>query len=572
MSSLDRIRQRNAQWGLAYLAAVWVLLQVLAFIAQSFGWSPRVARVATVIAMAGLVVTLVLAWYHGERGRQRASLAEIVILGVIILAGGGAAWALRGDPAPAVITTTTAPATEQNSIAVLPFVDMSASRDQEYFSDGVAEEILNGLAKIPGLRVAARTSSFSFKDKNVPVDEVGKRLRVANVLEGSVRRSGDKVRITAQLIDVSNGYRVWSETFDRELKDIFVVQDEISRAIAGRLSVRFASAHTESNVTTNQNAYDAYLRGRYFFAKRTPDGLRRAEQFFQTASTLDPNFAPAHSGLAATLLVLPLYDDVDVKEVRPRARNAVLRALQLDSTLADGWAGLAYIRMSYDHDWQGAAEAFNRALERNPNDANTYTWYGDFLSGQGLVAQSIAQYERAVQLDALSALRHLSLGWMLMANRRFNDSERELTLATELDPNLVDGHTHLARLRLFQGQHETAIKGLEDSVEKSQRRANELGYLGHAYATAGRRDDAVRILNELEARRASGTATPLSIAFVQIGLGDHDKAFKAIEQARKDGDMWLTENNVDLIFDPLRADPRWERLRGRMGLGAVTAR
>lgn len=571
MISLDRIRQRKlVQWGIAYLAVAWVLLQVLAFVSQSFDWSPRVARVATVIAVAGLVAVLVLAWFHGERGRQRASVAEAVILGAVLIAGVIAAWRLRGNDAAVVVTGMTPPV-EQNSIAVLPFIDMSAGQDQEYFSDGVAEEILNALARIPGLRVAARTSSFSFKDRNVPVDEVGKRLRVANVLEGSVRRAGDKVRITAQLIDVSNGYHVWSETFDRQLQDIFDVQQEISRTIADRLRVRFAPTHTEAKITTNQDAYDAYLRGRYFLAKRTPDGLRRAEQYFRTSSTLDPNFAPAYAGMAAALLVLPLYADIDASEVRPRARKAVLRALELDSTLADGWAGLGYIRMSYDHDWQGAAEAFDRALSINSNDANTHIWYGDFLSGQGLVRESIPHYERAVQLDALSAIRHVSLGWMLMAGRRFDDSARELQLATELDPNLVDGHTHLARLRLFQGHYEAAIKGLEAAVAQSQRRAVEVGFLGHAYAVAGRRADALRIIDELETRRASGNATSMAIAFVHIGLGNIDQAFRAIEQARRAGDMWLTENNPDLIFDPLREDPRWDRLRKRMGIGVVTA-
>jgi TolB-like protein len=218
MNFVDRIRNRKlAQWGLAYLAGAWVLLQVLDFVSGSFGWSPRVARVATVLAAAGFLAVLVLAWYHGERGRQKPGVAELAILGVITIAGGGAAWMLRGDaPQPLPVVAASEPI-EQNSIAVLSFVDMSAGKDQEYFSDGISEEILNALARTPGLRVAARTSSFLFKGKQVKVEEVGRQLRVANVLEGSVRRFQDRVRIAAQLIDARNGFQIWSATYDRDL-------------------------------------------------------------------------------------------------------------------------------------------------------------------------------------------------------------------------------------------------------------------------------------------------------------------------------------------------------------------
>ena len=565
MTSISRIRQRKlAQWGLAYLAGAWVLLQVLGFVAQSFAWSPQVARVATVLAIAGFLVVLVLAWYHGDQGRQHVSAVEIVVLTIVILAGGSAAWVLRGPRAAAAVALPAVTETrEQNSIAVLPFVDLSAGKDQEYFSDGVSEEILNALARIPGLRVAARTSSFSFRNKDVQVAEVGRQLRVSNVLEGSVRRVGNRVRITTQLINASNGFQVWSESFDRDLQDIFAVQQEISQAIASKLRLQFSVPEPAAAEGTSQTAYDQYLRGRFFFNKRTPDGLRRAEEYFKRAIGTDPNFAPAHSGLAGTLLVLPLYADVDVSKLRPRVRAAVTRALQLDSTLADGWAGLAYIRMSYDHDWQGAASAFERSLRLNPSDPNTRTWYGDFLSAQQQLKPAIAQYERATQLDPLSALRRISLGWMLSADHRLEEAERELQLATELDPALVDGRTHLARIRFFQGKREQGIAELERVVELSERRTVELGYLGYAYGIAGRRADAEKLLQELESRGTS-TSTPTAMAFVYVGLGDYDRAFDALELARRAGDMWLTENNMDLIFDPLRRDPRWKKLLSRM--------
>ena len=222
--------------------------------------------------------------------------------------------------------------------------------------------------------------------------------------------------------------------------------------------------------------------------------------------------------------------------------------------------------MSYDHDWKAAEAAFRRAEQLNPNDANTQTWYGDFELGRGNAAAGVEHYKHGVQVDPLSAFLHLSVGWGSMAMRAFDVAEEQFGLTIELDPTLVDGYTHLARLRLFQGRHEEAVRGLEEAVERSQRRATELGYLGHAYAVSGRTADAQRILRELAEKRAATHITPLASAMVYTGLGELDAAFAALEQARQEGDMWLTENNVDLVFESLHADRRWKQLRKRMGI------
>jgi TolB-like protein/Tfp pilus assembly protein PilF len=558
--SIAEIRQRKlVQWGLGYLAAAWALLQVLQFLAQSFEWPSPVLRVVTVLAAAGFVAVLILAWYHGERGQQRVTLLELLLLAAVLAVGSATAWVMRGESneaAPLILPA------EKNSIAVLPFADMSASQDQAYFSDGITEEILNALAKTRGLRVAARTSAFSFKGKDVPIDEIARRLRVTHVLEGSVRKSGDRVRITTQLIDASNGYHLWSETFDRDLQDIFAVQEEISKTIADKLQLEI----TGVTPTTGQQAYELYLKGRYAFARRTPDGLRGAVQYFEQAIAADPKFAPSHAGLAGALIVLPIYTDARPADLQPRAKAAANMALSLDSTLAEAWATLGYARFSYDHDWAGAETAFRRALTLNPNFVTANHWYGDYLAGTGQGKESLRYYERAAQLDPLSALLNLSLGWMYMANRRFDEAVAQMQRAIQLDSTLVDSHTHLARTRLFQGRHAEAIAGLERAVEVSGRRSLELAFLGHAYATAGRRADALGVLAELEARSKRGYVSPLTLAFVHIGLGDLDRAFAELDQARKAGDPWLTENHVDLIFDPLRHDRRWKKLLKQMGI------
>jgi adenylate cyclase len=571
MTSINHIRQRKlVQWLLGYIAAAWVSLQVLQFLAGSFDWPSQILRVASILAGAGAVVTLVLAWFHGEKGRQNVGATEVLLLAIALGIGGALAWIYRGAPADVSPTEPLLLPIEQNSIAVLPFADVSAGKDQDYFSDGITEEILNALARTPGLRVAARTSSFSFKDKHVPIDEIASRLRVAHVLEGSVRKAGDQTRITVQLIDAANGYQLWSEVFERELKDIFAVQDEISRAIVEKLRVQLTTSRLAPTTasTADEQAYDLYLRGRFFWSKRTPEALQRAVHYFTQAIAQDPDFARAHAGLASALLVLPLYSDAKTTELQPRARAAALRALALDSTLADAWATLGYVRMSYEHDWRGADEAFRKALRLNPNDANTHMWYGDFQSGRGNVADALLYYRRAVQLDPLSPLLRFSLGWVYTWQRRFDEGIAELQRAIELDPTLVDSYTHLARTRLFQGRYSEAINGLEEAVVRSGRRSLELGFLGHAYAVAGRTPDAQHILDELEARRRTAYVTPLAFAMVYIGMRDFDRAFEALERARKDGDMWLTENNADLVFDPLRNDSRWAALMKRLGIPA----
>jgi TolB-like protein/Tfp pilus assembly protein PilF len=559
--------RKIAQWGLGYLAAAWLSLQVLQYLADSFGWPSQVQRIAAVVALVGLIVTLVLAWYHGERGRQRVSIAEAVLLALVLVGGGALAWVFRGNSTPEKSSGADALPVEQNSIAVLPFTQSTANQEDDYFGDGIAEEILDALAKTPGLRVAARTSSFSFKGVNAPVEEIGKKLHVAHVLDGSVRREGNVVRITVQLVDAAKGYQLWSEKFDRELKDIFKVQEEVSRAIVDKLQIHLTRPQQALAArTSNNEAFDLYMRGRYFLAKRTQDALPKAEQHFVRALALDPNFADAHAGLAATLLVLPLYVDTEVAAVRPRARAAAERAVELDSALADGWAALAYVRMSYDHDWAGAESAFKKAERLNPNDANTQLWFGDFESGRGNTAAGVRHYARGVQLDPLSAPLHLSLGWGHSWTKRFEEAANEFSLAIELDPTLVDAHTQLARTRFFQGRQEEGVRGLEQAVERSQRRAIELGLLGNAYAKIGRTSDAQRILAELKQRRAATHFSALPEAMVYIGLGDFDRAFESLEDARREGEMWLTENNLDLVFEPLHADRRWNQLRKRMGI------
>jgi TolB-like protein len=361
----NRLRQRKLfQWALAYLAGAWLLLQVLDLLAGRFGWPDALFRVAAVLLGVGFLAALVLAWYHGERGEQKVTAMEIGMLaGILVMAGAAVAFVGGGTgeraPAPdpaAARSPESAAVAEQGSVAVLRFADMSPAQDQEYLSDGIAEEILNALAKLEGLRVAARTSSFSFEGKDVPIPEIARQLEVAHVLEGSVQRAGDRVRITAQRIDAKTGYHLWSEKYDREIDDVFAVQDEIARAIVEALRVtltgdrggRLAEAGTD-----DIEAYSLYLQGRFYFNKYTEADLRRSIELYQQALAKDPGYARASAAIA--FVWTGLADDwVAPKEAYPQARAAALQALALDSTLSAGHVALGAVLMLHDWDLAGA--------------------------------------------------------------------------------------------------------------------------------------------------------------------------------------------------------------------------
>ena len=345
-----RLRRRKVvQWGLIYVAGAWGFLQGLEYVTEAFHWPEQLRQIALLALLIGLPVILVLAWYHGDRGEQRLGGAELTIITLLFLAGGGIFWlydraietptvADREIVAPAPVV---APA---KSIAVLPFVDMSAGKDQEYFADGLSEELLNLLAKIPELRVAARTSAFKFKGEKINVQEVAQKLNVAHVLEGSVRKSGNKVRITAQLIKAADGYHVWSETYDRTLDDIFVVQDDIAGAVVKALQVTLlGTALATRSKPQDPEAYNLALQGRYFVERRGEKDLERAIDYFQQSRERDPGYAPAWAGLSQAYAGQADSGFVPVADGYRRAREAAEKALALDPQLVDAHLAMGWI-------------------------------------------------------------------------------------------------------------------------------------------------------------------------------------------------------------------------------------
>jgi adenylate cyclase len=428
-----RLRERKlVQWALAYIAAAFALLQALDIVGQQFGWPDSVRRGITVALAIGFFVTIVLAWYHGERGAQRVSGTELLILALLLGIGGVVLW--RAAPtittdkiaadkvAAGKLPTEPAVSGDTHSVAVLPFVNMSDDKSNEYFSDGISEEILNVLARIPGLHVAARTSSFSFRNQEKEIPTIAQELKVRMVLEGSVRKQGERVRVTAQLIDAGSGFHVWSQTYDRDLKDIFAIQDEIASAIAKELQLKLDASHATAAPaadTTDMAAYDLYLKGMALWAARRD--LPGAVEQFRAALKKDPNYAKAWAGLALSYSILPEWAEFSFEESRRLGRDAAEHALALDPALPEPYTALGYMAGS-DFRFSTSHALFERAIAIAPSYATAYQWYGETLQDEGELDAGVEKLRRAVALDPKSSIVNSVYATLLYSAHRDDDA------------------------------------------------------------------------------------------------------------------------------------------------------
>ena len=455
---------------------------------------------------------------------------------------------------------------DQASVAVLPFVNLSGDTASEYFSDGMTEELINALVKVAGLRVPARTSSFAFKGKTGDIAEIGRQLRVAAVMEGSVRRSGNALRITVQLINVADGYHRWSETYERELRDVFAVQEGIARAIVTELAPQLLAGRTGPLVqppTANLAAYDFYLQGRYGWHQRDERGFRAAIAFFEAAIEQDSTFALAYSGLADTYVLSGEQRTLrmPVPEANARAKTAALRAVALGGGLAETHTSLARVLANVDGDYAEAEREFHEAIRLNSRYALGHSWYGLHLRRHhpGRDRDAVRESLIAEELDPLSAGIANNLGIALAAVRRDAEAIARYRKAAQLAPEWATPHGNLARLYLRQGRLQDATAEFEAEHALNPRRG--VGELGHVYGLAGRRDDALRMLAELERRRATDPA-PFGFAMIYAGLGDKDRAFAALDSAIDLIPQYRAQPDLAL-WNPLRSDPRFAKLLPR---------
>ena len=454
------------------------------------------------------------------------------------------------------------------SVAVLPFVNASGEKDFEYFSEGLAEDLINALTKVTGLRVASRTSSFRFKGTDADIRDIGRQLSVSALLEGSVRTFGDRVRITAQLVSVADGYQIWSERYDRDMRDVFAVQDEISRAIVETLKVKLAEKKRLVETTTRDlEAYHLYLKARHFGNKRTAEGLKKAIDAFSQAITKDPTYALAYSGLAETLLLTSFHAPVPPNQVWPKAMAAAGRALALDETLGAAHSSLASVLSAYEWNWVEAEREFKRAIELNPENAMAHMGYGtNFLSPMGRVDEAITEIRRSLELDPISLIAQTTLGGTLHLARQTDAAIAELQKAIELDPNFYFSYWSIGRAYVVSGRFAEAEKAFEKSVELSSGLPNTIGALAHLLIVSGRREEGLKAFEKLLAMSQMTYVPAMLLAAIYVGLGDHETAFAMLQKAYDERSPWMIWLPRELSLEPLHSDPRFAALVRKIGL------
>ncbi|HYR23210.1 MAG TPA: tetratricopeptide repeat protein [Chthoniobacterales bacterium] len=568
------LKRRNVyKVAVAYAVVGWLVIQVTATIVPALHLPDGLTTAVVVLTLVGFPVALVIAWAfemtpEGMKRTENVSPDEVIpqwskkkfaalIIGIAVIAASLLAFQLLRST-----RSTITPAADAKSIAVLPFVNMSADKNDEYLSDGMTEELINVLSKMPGLRVPGRTSCFAFKGKNEEdiFHKVGDQLHVGTVLEGSVRKAGDKLRVTAQLINVSDGYHLWSKDYDGDVKDILNFQSNVAEQVVQALQVQLgteAARALSKKPTENPEAHRLYLLGRYEFGKYSEAGWTSSIRYYEQALKLDPNYALAYCGLADTYaymggVVMPS------KEAVLKEKEFAQRAIQLDPQLAEAHLSLA-CALGGAFDWQNAPIEFDRAIELNPNLAWAYEIYAWFLGGVGRLDEAIAKDKKAIELDPLNSFFQSALAYYLYHARRYDDAIVQIRKTLELDPTSTLARHLLGCCLLWKGDTAGAIAEFQRS-KIVVTGAWYQGLLGHAYAISGDRPKAEQMLRELEEMAKHQYVNSSAFAAIYLGLGEKEKALDWLDVAyeNQESACWLLK--VDPIYDSVRNEPRFQAL------------
>ena len=586
MSFFDELKRRNVfRVGIAYVVVAWLVMQVADVVINNIEAPEWVFQAIMLVLGIGFPVVLIFAWAFEmtpegikkekdvDRSqsitKQTGRKLDFTIIGILVVALTYFIWEARFAVEPAIkeasVATTEQPTAEQQqesvdkSIAVLPFADMSPDKDQEYFTDGLSEELLNLLAKIPELKVAARTSSFQFKGKSGDMADIGKQLKVAHVLEGSVRKSGNKVRITAQLIKAEDGYHLWSETWDRTLDDVFAIQDEIAVAVVDALKITLLGEAPHAT-EADPEAYALYLQGRFFFNQGTRESTAKAQIEFEESLEIDPEYAAAWSGLAETLWTRAGYGYMDYEEGMTQARESVEKALDLDPDLATGWVNLAQLLSTVDWDYAGAGKAVQRALELEPGSSVVQSYAGNYAKFTGQLDEAIVHYKKAIELDPMYHAPRNQLAGVYISLGQLDSAEESIREALYLSPQIPSAHTNLAHILSEQGEYERALAELEKEIDPVWK-----GFqLNLTLYAMGRLEEAEAVLQKYIADNKQFWA--YQIGDLYAFRGNSDKAFEWLEIARQQRDPGFSWLLTDNFLETLHSDPRWEPLVESVGL------
>ena len=455
----------------------------------------------------------------------------------------------------------------RKSVAVLPFVNMSSDKENEYFSDGITEDLITALSKVSGLHVAARTSSFAFKGKNEPIENIGAQLHVGAVLEGSVSKAGNRVRITAQLINTADGYHLWSDSYDRELQDIFAIRSQVAQTVAQALQVTLATGERqriEQKPTEDMEAYQLYLKGRHAVATYADWGT--AMRYLQQAIARDPSYALAYNGLAYYYWAFTEWL-MSGTEAFSRAREAAEKALQLDPSLAEAHVWLGSVRWWYDWDYAAARRELQTALTMQPELATAHEMNGWYLVATGQIDEGLAESRRAVELDPLSPEINTVLSFNLYFARRYEEAIRQLRTTVTIDPDYWYAHLWLGRAYARTGRFSEAVAELHTAQRLEGAGNAEIeSALGRVHADGGNRAEATKVLTHLRERARDEFVSAAFIATIHIGLGEMDEALAALAQAEAQHSYHVGWCKVDPDLDPLRSDPRFTALLKKVGL------
>ena len=455
------------------------------------------------------------------------------------------------------------------SVAVLPFENKSGNADSEYLSDGLAESLIYRLSQLSNLKVSPRSSVFRYKGKEIDAEKIGNELGVDAVMSGRLTQRGDNLTISVDLIDVRNRKTLWGEQFERKTTDLLTTHSEIATAITNKLQVKLSGNDTTGmtkQYTSNNEAYQLYLQGRYFWSKRSSGNLKKATELLKAATEKDPNFALAYTGLADCYVVSYYYVGEKPRELMPLAKTYAAKAIQLDPTLAEPHATLAFASWLLDWDRATAEKEFRRAIELNPNYPTAHHWYSRYLRGIGRTDEAFREIKRAEELDPLSLVIINNVAEMHIDRGDLNAATKEAQRLISLDPSFWPGHQTLGIVLVKQGRYAEALTETQKSVEHANRSNAPLALLGHVYAKMGRRGEAEAVIKELEKRFAEKQADGRDLAVVYAGLDDKDKAFEWLDKSFAAHGVFLVFLKLEPLLEPLNSDPRWKELERRVGI------
>ena len=573
------LKRRNVyKVAVAYAVAGWALSQGIAQVFPVFDVPNWAIRMIVLLIVLGFPVAVVFAWFFEitPEGVKRTEVADampkvatqkkrawvyVVVIGAAISI---ALFFLGRYTAGSKIAAAVPNDIPSKSIAVLPFDSLSEDKSNAYFAEGVQDEILTRLAKVADLKVISRTSTQRFKSAPSDLRDIAKQLGVMNIVEGSVQKANDQVRVNVQLINALSDAHLWADTYDRKITDIFAVESEISKTIADTLQAKLTGSEKISITkvpTANTEAYEMYLKGRFFWNKRTGADLKRAIDYFNQAIAKDPNYALAYAGLADSYTLLSVFSAASPHDSIPQARAAAKKALELDNTLAEAHASSGRILSGYDYDFERAIAEFERAIQLNPNYATSYHWISNGpLTARGEFDRAITEGKRAVELDPLSMIDNADLGQIYFYARRYDEAISQVGKAIEIDPHSYLAHYYLGQIYQLQGHLTEAVAEYQKAVELDDD-PQALAFLGQAQARIGQHDKAQKILSRMTEEAKSRYVSAYSFALMFIALGDKERAIDALERAYREGAANdIITIRVDPMLDDLHGDPRFEAL------------